>query len=98
MDNGHITPSDAAKFQASDLVAKRADALARKFWQIASANQCTPQELIAASLGVIVTCAMQVPEEQRNPLLIGIRQTIEEQVNGTTVIHVPFAAKLPPER
>lgn len=96
--NGHITPDDAAKLQASALVAKRADQLAQLFWRVASQNQCTPQEIVAAALGVIVTCVANLPEGQRNPILVGIRQTIEEQVNGATVIHVPFGAKLPTEK
>lgn len=84
-----IDPAQAA-VRGVELTARRSNALAEKFWRFASGAGASPEEVVGAALGVITVLAMQVPEPKRALLLQGIYKSLEANITGKDLFHVPL--------
>lgn len=87
-----LDPGDFQKLQGATATAARSNFLAEKIWRLASGMSASPEELIGASLGVITVLCMQVPEPKRALLLQGIYKSLEANITGKDLIHVPLTA------
>lgn len=82
---------DPTDFQKAQATAARSNVLAEKIWRTASGMTASPEELIGACLGVITVLVMQVPEVKRAMLLQGIYKSLEANIHGKDLYHVPLS-------